>query len=234
MINTTPSVSLDQMRKVDQLMVNSYHISLRQMMENAGNNLANLVSKLYPNCENIVCFAGGGGNGGGTLVAARHLKVKGYNVSVNLVSKEQNMINESDAELDTLRHMGVEIREHHNSWESSDLVIDGMVGYNINGKLKSSLADLCIKLSNSGIPIISNDIPSGLHPDKGYIDKACIHANQTLTIALPKKGMMGKHLINVVGDIYLGNISVPASLYAKLEIAVSEDLFREEDVIPLF
>lgn len=234
MKHSIPSVTLDQMRKVDQLMVNSFHISLRQMMENAGRNLAELVIKLYPNSKNITCFVGGGGNGAGTLVCARHLKIRGFNVAVHLVSKERNMIHESVAELMTLRKMGIKVNDHDRAWEESDLIIDGMVGYNINGKLKASLGNLCLTLSESGIPIISNDIPSGVHPDDGYVDKACIHANQTLTIALPKKGMMGKHLGNLIGDLYLGNICVPENLYSELGIEVPVNLFKDENVISLF
>jgi len=218
---------------VDKLMVESYQISLRQMMENAGRNLSELVVNLYPNAKNIVCIVGAGGNGAGVLVGARHLKIKGFNVSVQLVSKETSSISESVAEIFTLRKMGVSVDHVNPNWSSSDLIIEGIVGYSIKGKLKPKLATLCNDLSTSGIPIISNDIPSGVHPDDGYIDKKCIHASQTLTIALPKKGIMGKHLINVIGEIYLGNISVPSSLYSEMGIEVNSNLFKTKNVIKL-
>jgi NAD(P)H-hydrate repair Nnr-like enzyme with NAD(P)H-hydrate epimerase domain len=37
-----PALTTEQMREVDRLMVETYHISLLQIMENAGRNLAEL------------------------------------------------------------------------------------------------------------------------------------------------------------------------------------------------
>src|SRR5262249_38451566 len=66
-----PSVSEAQMRDVDRLMIDDFHISLLQMMENAGRNLAELCVRVFAPAS-VVVLAGGGGNGGGGLVAARH------------------------------------------------------------------------------------------------------------------------------------------------------------------
>lgn len=44
---------------------------------------------------------------------------------------------------------------------------------------------------------------------------------------------MGKHLINVIGEIYLGNISVPSSLYSEMGIEVNSNLFKTKNVIKL-
>ena len=66
-----PSISTEQMRKVDDLMINKYGIELIQMMENAGSNLAelaiNLMSKNFENhdLKNAVVVCGLGNNGGG-------------------------------------------------------------------------------------------------------------------------------------------------------------------------
>ncbi|MFC1784567.1 NAD(P)H-hydrate epimerase, partial [Candidatus Neomarinimicrobiota bacterium] len=74
-----PSISTEQMRNVDDLMINKYGIELIQMMENAGANLAELAIQLMDknpeNCnpENVVIACGLGNNGGGGMVAARHL-----------------------------------------------------------------------------------------------------------------------------------------------------------------
>ncbi|HET60384.1 MAG TPA: NAD(P)H-hydrate epimerase, partial [Chloroflexi bacterium] len=65
------------MREVDRLMIEQFHISLVQMMENAGRNLAALAIERFldknPNGKRVVILAGRGGNGGGGLVCARRL-----------------------------------------------------------------------------------------------------------------------------------------------------------------
>ncbi|MFT7597640.1 MAG: NAD(P)H-hydrate epimerase [Acidimicrobiales bacterium] len=57
-----------QMIEVDRVMVEDLGIELIQMMENAGRNLARLVTDLF-NPSNVTVLAGAGGNGGGGLVA---------------------------------------------------------------------------------------------------------------------------------------------------------------------
>ena len=71
-----PAVTAAQMREVDRAMVEDFHIELVQMMENAGRNLADLAVRHFGPRSTVV-LAGSGGNGGGGLVAARHLANRG-------------------------------------------------------------------------------------------------------------------------------------------------------------
>ena len=71
-----PALTTEQMREVDRLMVEEYGIELIQMMENAGRNLALLAARMLDGDivdRPVVVLAGRGNNGGGGLVAARHL-----------------------------------------------------------------------------------------------------------------------------------------------------------------
>jgi len=67
------SISTEQMRKVDDLMINKYGIELIQMMENAGANLVehaiNLMEKSSDsnNSRNVVVACGLWNNGGGGM-----------------------------------------------------------------------------------------------------------------------------------------------------------------------
>ena len=65
-------ISHDDMVEVDRIMIDQLHIELLQMMENAGRSLARLVLDLTAPAT-VTVYAGSGGNGGGGLVAARHL-----------------------------------------------------------------------------------------------------------------------------------------------------------------
>ena len=78
-----PALTTEQMREVDRAMVEDLHIELVQMMENAGRSLAHLaIARFAP--SRVTVLAGPGGNGGGGLVAARHLINRGRTVSVVL------------------------------------------------------------------------------------------------------------------------------------------------------
>jgi len=64
-------ITSKEMIQVDKLAMKKYQLTIPQMMENAGSNLAMFVSKFRP--KKVIVFYGKGNNGGGGLVAARHL-----------------------------------------------------------------------------------------------------------------------------------------------------------------
>ena len=66
-----PQITTQQMIEIDRLMIDHYGITLFQMMENAGLNLARLAIEFAEESDAFLILAGSGGNGGGTLVAAR-------------------------------------------------------------------------------------------------------------------------------------------------------------------
>jgi hypothetical protein len=71
-----PPVTTEQMCEVDRAMIDDFGISLLQMMENAGRHLAELARfELGGRIQGqtIIVLAGPGNNGGGGMVAARHL-----------------------------------------------------------------------------------------------------------------------------------------------------------------
>jgi NAD(P)H-hydrate epimerase len=49
--------------------------------------------------------------------------------------------------------------------------------------------------------------------DSGDNYSPCIQAIATLTLALPKIGLLQEHARTYVGDLYLADISVPPELY---------------------
>jgi len=83
------------------------------------------------------------------------------------------------------------------------------------------------------IPILALDTPSGLGLTTGKIHSPTIKATATLTLALPKKGLFEKNAKAVIGNLYLGDISVPSELYKEesLNIEVSPLLFSQADIL---
>src|SRR5208337_2356867 len=72
-----------------------YGISLLQLMENAGCNIAQEISSRFPKGMKIAVFCGLGGNGGDGFVAARHLSAVGYIVTVIVVGKSLDINHEA-------------------------------------------------------------------------------------------------------------------------------------------
>ena len=109
-----PTVTVEQMREVDRLMIEEMEISLLQMMENAGRALAVQARQLLggnARGQRIVVLAGRGGNGGGGLAAARRLFIWGADVSVVLGQEAEAMQGVPAQQLAILERIGVPVRK---------------------------------------------------------------------------------------------------------------------------
>lgn len=222
-----PYLSVEQMIEVDRLMIEDYHIELMQMMENAGRNLAHVARARFladaPQDKRVVILAGTGGNGGGGLVCARRLHNWGATVHAVITRAASDFRSVPAHQLDILQQMGVDVRvaeTHHIS--EPDLIIDAIIGYSLKGAPHGTAADLIHWANEQHAPTLALDMPSGSGHDP------TIHATATLTLALPKHGLDSPS----VGELYLADISVPPSLYARLNLTV-EPIFAKSDIVRL-
>jgi hypothetical protein len=106
-----PWLSVAQMREVDRLMIEEFAISLEQMMENAGRNLALLARHLLggdARGRRVLVLAGTGGNGGGGLAGARHLLVAGADVSIAIAAPPEQLAPVTRKQYETLTRLGVQ------------------------------------------------------------------------------------------------------------------------------
>jgi len=69
-------------------------------------------------------------------------------------------------------------------------------------------------------------VPSGLELETGRLHEPHIRAAATLTLALPKEGLRAGAAADVVGDLYLGDISVPPAVYERLGLSFGSPFGR--------
>ena len=211
-----PAVTTIQMIEVDRVAMEETGPNLLQMMENAGRNLAlQAIDCLGKNWQeaNIIILAGSGGNGGGGICAARHLANRGAKVKLCLsssqrlkaVPKWQRQIFQATSGKE------VEIRELKAANEPIDLIIDALIGYSLQAAPKGNALELINWANNTGAPILSLDTPSGVDSTTGATPGEYIKANWTMTLALPKTGL----LPDKTGELILADIGIPPGAYVK-------------------
>jgi NAD(P)H-hydrate epimerase len=232
-----PWLSTPQMVEVDRAMIEDYRIDLVQMMENAGRNLARLARRRFlegdPRDRAVIVLAGGGGNGGGALVAARHLANWGARVSVVLGQGAREMTPVATHQLGILGRMGLSVITDGSLPEAAPaIILDGLIGYSLKGAPFGRIAALIRWANAQDVPILSLDVPSGLDADVGTIFDPAIRATATMTLALPKRGLLAPGVAALVGELYLADIGVPPALYARtpLNLAVAP-IFAEDEIL---
>ena len=238
-IKKIPYLTAGQMAEVDRLMVEVFRIHLIQMMENAGRQLAQLARNRFLEGDvvgkQVLLLAGSGGNGGGAMVCARHLHNWGAEVTVVLSKEVQDLVGTIKHQGEILRQMDVEIGAIEDIKEKpqGDLIVDGIIGYSLQGAPRGVAAEMIRWANERMSPILALDLPSGLNASTGEALEPTVRAAATMTLALPKEGLRraGK---NVVGELYLADIGVPPELYslAPLNMDIGP-LFAQKQIMRL-
>jgi NAD(P)H-hydrate epimerase len=211
------------------------------MMENAGRNLADLARKRFfegaPVGKSVLVLAGRGGNGGGALVAARRLANWGARIEIALAQAPDSLSPVAAHQLEILKNMGVSGVSGEASISSLqandfDLILDGLIGYSLNGAPYGLTGDLIEFANRCKAPIAALDTPSGVDPANGQCLDPSIRATVTLTLALPKIGLLTGQIQAQTGELYLADISVPPQLYEASPLSLKVDpIFADYDIV---
>ena len=238
-----PAVTSEQMSQIDEIATKDFGVEIEFMMEHASRLLANL-SEVYLSegkfkKPKIVVLAGKGNNGGGVLTAARYLVNKGYDIQIITSSPIEELYENAERQAIILEKMNsfVELfdyEKHKSSILEADFIIEGLLGYSILGDPKPPISQLIDLANNSEAVILSNDIPSGLNPDNGMPGNPTIKATATLTLALPKVGILGLNPSEYTGKLFLGNIHIPQGVYEKIGITITEkEIYNGKELLEL-
>jgi len=221
------AVTAGEMRAVDEVAVDDFGISLLQMMEHAGRNLAAVVRAEEP--ESVVVLAGNGGNGGGGLCAVRHLANRNVPVSVVLDRPPEGLDGAARTQYETLDSMGVSIDYGETAIKQTDptIIVDALVGYGLEGALRGTAADLVERVGAGDATVVSLDVPSGMNATTGERAGPSVEPDHVVTLALPKTGLTA-----LDAQLFLADIGLPSGVYTSLDIPYSSP-FEDEYVIEL-
>jgi NAD(P)H-hydrate epimerase len=208
------AVTAEEMRAVDRVAVEDVGIELLQMMENAGRTLAGQVSKIGEG--SVLVVAGNGGNGGGGLACARHLANRGVAIDVVLDREPEELSGAAATQYGILDEMGVPVRVGPGGVADSkpSVVVDALIGYGLGGAVREPAASLIRELNGLGASVLSLDVPSGVDATTGETLGVAVEPGRVLTLALPKTGLVDRS-----EPLVLADISVPATVYERLDIA---------------
>ncbi|PSQ97464.1 MAG: hypothetical protein BRD55_02465 [Bacteroidetes bacterium SW_9_63_38] len=144
---SVPCVTADQTREVDRIATDEYGLHLLQMMENAGRHLADLARAQFlvgdVRGRSVLAVCGNGGNGGGGLAAARRLHNWGADVWVCTLTAPEDYTGVPVQQVALLQQMEIPVDHIDSSGDlpDSDLVLDALVGYGLEGGPRPTPAD---------------------------------------------------------------------------------------------
>jgi len=183
-----------QVADLDNYTIINEPIKPIDLMERASMQVANWMAEHVDYDHRIAIFAGPGNNGGDALAVARMLSLMNFKVQVFVPDTEKRFSDCFIVNLDRLKEhlIPTQIKwiEDEKLPDLSDyeVIVDGLFGSGLTRALYGFPAQLVKHLNNSGVPILSIDIPSGLMGEDNRVTdpEKMIRATYTLTFEFPK------------------------------------------------
>ncbi len=191
-------VSAEQMRQIEER-VFAAGMPVPALMEKAAGLCANRVKTLYPLSQllKVGILVGPGHNGGDALVVARELKLTGYQVQVCRPIAKLKELTANHA--DYAQSLGIPFHEEVEQLQDCELIIDGLFGFGLTRSLSGKIAEAVDKLNSWSKPVVSIDIPSGIHTDTGEVLGTAVRATHTLCLGLWKRAFFQDQALAYIG-----------------------------------
>jgi len=191
------------------------------LMENAGRAVAEAAQDLGAN-RNVLILVGKGNNGGDGLAAARFLAPRA--IVALLDPLDASKVPDSHLMLSILQASGTEAfysvspEDLSSMARSCDLIVDCLFGIGLNRPPRGKASEWIQWMNESGLPVLSVDLPSGLDADTGEAFDPCVQAVKTLTFARPKKGLLQRDGPKQSGRIQVASLGIPEPWVRAFEL----------------
>ncbi|AIQ62157.1 carbohydrate kinase [Paenibacillus stellifer] len=165
--------------------------------------------------ERWLVLVGKGNNGGDGLVAARYLSEAGIAVSLLYAVPPESLTGEAALQRDAAAAMGLPAAVYGDGLSGMagyTGIVDALLGTGSAGAPRGAYAELISAANDSGLSIVSADIPSGLNADTGETHDPCIRAALTVCLAFLKQGLLQYPGAGAAGEIIVRSIGIPAML----------------------
>jgi NAD(P)H-hydrate epimerase len=207
-------LTAEQIREWDRFTILHEPVSSIDLMERAARACTNwfLLQKWQP--ETVRIFCGKGNNGGDGLAIGRMLVQEGYTVAFYILEFGKPGSEDFQTNLQRLHQLGlttIHFFQEENSFpaiQPNDILIDALYGSGLNKPLEGLSAALVHHMNQSGAPILSIDLPSGLFMDQSSKGNTVVKALHTLTFQCYKTALLVQENAAFVGSVQVLDISL--------------------------
>ncbi len=231
-------VTSHTMQEIDKLTSREFAIPGLQLMENAGRSCVEEIVAEFGLNGCCVVMAGKGNNGGDGHVIARLLCQKGWKVKVIVLADREQVTGDAATNLEKLpdsfvvfcTEEGQLSSRHMEELFQADVIVDALLGTGLRSNISGIYLEAIDLINTSGRPVVSVDIPSGIHGTTGRILGDAVRAYITVTFAFAKLGHVLYPGAEHTGRLVVADIGIPPKL---MESAPGYDFLNAETMRPL-
>jgi NAD(P)H-hydrate epimerase len=231
------------MAELDRRTIEELGVNGLVLMEAAAGACVDVIMERYRERlgSGVVVLCGPGNNGGDGLAIGRLLQ--GLRVSVELLVLQPpgGLGGDAASQLHSAISLGMEprlldvgaaqmpaaIAEH---WSSRGLIVDALFGTGLSRAVEGIGADLVAAMGQArsvGVPILSVDIPSGVHGGSGQPLGAAVAADLCVSFAAAKTGHFQEPGRSLRGELVVSDIGIPTDRWPDI-VSQATRLLSEE------
>ncbi len=204
----------EQTRELERIATEQHNLSFSELMTRAGASALATIKQHWPRAERILILCGTGNNGGDGFELARQAAAYDYRVMILQLGDEKSLTKTASAAKDALLAIGIEIHRFQEKLPSTDVVVDAIFGTGLNRAIEgeaSAVIDAINQTKRS--PVLSLDIPSGLHADTGNVLGTAVNATMTLNFIGLNTGLFTGDGPNHCGKVQFDSLDTPPAVY---------------------
>lgn len=223
-------VTAHQMRSIESLMFEA-GMPVAALMEKVAGLIVQRLEQIYPatNYPKVGILVGPGHNGGDALVVARELWHRGREIRVYLpLEKLKDLTAAHWQYLQNHGIMGAALAD----LQTCDLIVDGLFGFGLERSLTGIVADTINAINDWQIPVLSIDLPSGLHTDSGAALGTAVRATHTLCLGLWKRGLLAEAAAPYTGKLERVDFHIPSQFVTAI-LGSQPNLWRIDPALAL-
>lgn len=231
-------VTAHTMQEIDKEAIEKQGIPGLQLMENAGRCCVDEIIAEFGLNGRCVVMAGKGNNGGDGHVIARLLGKKGWSVKVIVLADRQQITGDAAVNLDKLQGSVISYCTaegqlpalHMEEIFQADVIVDALLGTGLRSDINGIYLEAIDMINASGRPVVSVDIPSGIHGTTGRVLGDAVRAYITVTFAFAKLGHVLFPGAEHTGRLVVADIGIPQNI---MEDAPGYDFLNEDTMRPM-
>jgi len=207
----------EQVRELDRVAIQDQGIPGLTLMRRAGAAVFRVLTEGYPKPSQVSIFCGVGNNGGDGYVVAVLAKQQGIPVRVIQVGDGEKVTGDALQVKRLAQQDGIEIVPFSEALSVPDgVIVDALLGTGLSGDVRGDFLAAINCINQSGLPVISADIPSGLCSDTGVVLGAAVKASATVTFIGVKQGLLTAEAKEFVGRLVFDDLTVPEEVYQSV------------------
>ncbi len=218
-----------QIREMERRTIEEFGISEATLMERAGNATLEQLHARWPQAQRLTVICGSGNNGGDGYALARLARQAEMYVTVYQVGDGTGLSVAARTAQQALQSMGIKINPFRpETLRTADVIVDAIFGIGIDREVTGPWAEAINAINASGHPVLSVDIPSGLHADTGSILGVAVKAQVTVTFVGLKQGMLTYLGPDHCGEIAFDSLRIPPEVNKAVTSSAYRIILKEK------